>query len=90
MTMTDFIDLGKKLCQFVLMRLNLALWDRVIRIFFGFMLTTWAIAGGPWWCYFGLYLLFTGAWGICAIYGLFKIRTKHDKRKHQGFGETAS
>ena len=62
------------------MKINLALWDRIARYLIGFFLTTWAVAGGPWWSFFGLYLILSAAWGLCPIYGIFKIRTYHDNR----------
>jgi len=64
------------------MKINLALWDRVLRFFFGVLLTAWAIAGGPWWAYSGLYAIVTAAWGICPVYSFLKIRTAkiHDQR----------
>ncbi|MBX2993877.1 MAG: DUF2892 domain-containing protein [Bdellovibrionaceae bacterium] len=61
------------------MKINLALWDRILRYLLGVVLSTWAVAGGPWWCFFGLYLLITAAWGLCPLYGLMKFRTYHDK-----------
>ncbi|MFN7730047.1 MAG: DUF2892 domain-containing protein [Bdellovibrio sp.] len=61
------------------MKINLATWDRILRYLLGMILSTWAVAGGPWWCYAGLYLLVTASWGLCPIYGLLKIRTYHDK-----------
>jgi hypothetical protein len=41
---------------------------------------TWAIAGGPVWAYFGLYLFFTAGWGFCFFYAFFKINTISDLR----------
>jgi hypothetical protein len=61
------------------MKINLATWDRILRYMLGMILSTWAVAGGPWWCYSGLYLLVTASWGLCPVYGLLKIRTYHDK-----------
>ena len=57
------------------MRCNVALWDRGLRFVLGVLLTAFVIAGGPFWAYFGVYLLFTAAWGFCPIYASFKIRT---------------
>ncbi|GIL16921.1 MAG: hypothetical protein BroJett040_06720 [Oligoflexia bacterium] len=57
------------------MKINLAIWDRVLRFFFGVLFTAWAIAGGPWWTYAGVYLILTSAWGLCPLYSLFRIRT---------------
>jgi hypothetical protein len=57
------------------MKINLAVWDRVFRFFIGVFLSAWAIAGGPTWAYFGIYLILSASWGLCPIYSLFKIRT---------------
>jgi hypothetical protein len=57
------------------MKLNIAVWDQVLRLFIGLLLFSWAIAGGPWWAYFGLYLLTTGAWRYCVLYSFFKFTT---------------
>lgn len=57
------------------MKINLAIWDRVIRFIFGVMGLSWAISGGPWWAYAGSYLILTASWGICPVYAFFKIRT---------------
>lgn len=57
------------------MKINLAIWDRVIRFLLGILLTTWAIAGGPSWAYFGVYLILSASWGLCPIYSIFKFRT---------------
>jgi hypothetical protein len=57
------------------MRTNLAFWDRLLRFFLGIFLTAWAVAGGPWWGYIGVYLILTSAWGLCPVYAILKIRT---------------
>lgn len=57
------------------MKVNLALWDRVLRFVIGVLITGWAIAGGPWWAYAGVYLILTSGWGLCPVYSFFKIRT---------------
>lgn len=38
-------------------------------------MTAWAVAGGPWWGYLGIYLILTSGWGLCPIYAMLKIRT---------------
>jgi hypothetical protein len=64
------------------MKINLATWDRIFRLIFGMLLVTWAVAGGPGWAYFGVYLIFSGAWGWCGFYSFFKIRSAHfEERK---------
>ena len=57
------------------MKINLALWDRILRFVFGVLLTGWAVAGGPWWAYVGVYLLLTSGWGLDPLYSIFRIRT---------------
>ncbi len=57
------------------MKINLALWDRIVRFGFGCLLTIWASAGGPWWAYIGIYFIISAAWGFCFIYTFFKVRT---------------
>lgn len=60
------------------MKCNLALWDRILRFFFGVILTIWAIVGGPIWAWFGIYLLFTSGWGLCPIYASLNIKSLKD------------
>lgn len=57
------------------MKCNVALFDRILRFFFGTILTTWAFSGGPTWSFFGIYLLFSSGWGFCIIYAILKINT---------------
>lgn len=57
------------------MKINLAIWDRVLRFLIGTILNIWAFAGGPWWTYFGIYLVMSSGWGYCFFYWLFKIRS---------------
>lgn len=61
------------------MRINLALWDRILRFIIGVVFLTWAIAGGPWWTYFGAYLILTASWGLCPIYSFLKFKTVNIK-----------
>jgi hypothetical protein len=63
------------------MKVNLAAWDRTLRFILGVMMTAWVVAGGPWWAYFGVYLIFSASWGICPIYSFFKIRTARTKNQ---------
>lgn len=63
------------------MKVNLARWDRSLRFFFGFILTLWAAAGGPWWCWLGVYLIVTSAWGLCPLYSIFNIRTAREQKR---------
>jgi hypothetical protein len=63
------------------MRMNLASWDRLLRFFFGVFLTAWAVAGGPWWGYIGIYLILTGAWGLCPIYAMLKVQTTPPQKR---------
>lgn len=57
------------------MKCNVAIWDRMVRFVFAVLLSTWAIAGGPSWTYFGFYLLGTAGWGFDPVYSIFKFRT---------------
>lgn len=54
------------------MRQNIRMWDRVVRWVLGFGLLSWAIAGGPFWAYFGLVSLATAVWGFSPVYFLLK------------------
>lgn len=65
------------------MKINLARWDRVIRYFLGFFLTLWAAAGGPWWCWIGVYLIASSSWGLCPIYTALNVRTKAEEKKRE-------
>jgi len=68
------------------MRVNLARWDRILRHIFGFLLTFWAAAGGPWWAWAGIYLIGTASWGYCPLYSYFNLRTaaSYDERRELG------
>ena len=57
------------------MKTNLAFWDRMLRYFFGILLASWAVAGGPWWAYLGIYMILTASWGLCPIYAFFRVQT---------------
>jgi hypothetical protein len=57
------------------MKINLAFWDRLLRFFIGVLFAGWAIAGGPWWAYVGIYMILTSGWGLDPIYYIFRIRT---------------
>lgn len=57
------------------MRMNMAQWDRIARMLLGMALFSWAVAGGPWWAYFGLVFLAMAAWRFCPIYAVFRIGT---------------
>lgn len=63
------------------MKVNLARWDRGLRYGSGFWLTLWAAAGGPWWCWIGVYLIATASWGLCPLYVAFNIRTARVDQK---------
>lgn len=59
------------------MKINVAGWDRVLRLLVGSVLVAWSVAGGPWWGYLGLGLLATSAWRFCPIYAVLRKGTKH-------------
>lgn len=54
------------------MKCNVAPWDKYLRLIVGFLFVAWAAAGGPWWAYFGLVLIATGAWRFCPIYAVLR------------------
>lgn len=60
------------------MKINLATWDRILRLIAGSLLIVWAVAGGPWWSYLGLVLIATAAWRFCPLYALFRTGTAKD------------
>ena len=55
---------------------NIRLFDRIARYLLGILLLTWAIAGGPTWTFFGLYLIMTASFGSCPIYWIFRINSR--------------
>ena len=63
------------------MKINMAVWDRILRLFFGLILVAWGVAGGPWWAYFGLVPLATAAWRFCPVYAVLKLGTLPSERK---------
>lgn len=65
------------------MKCNLATWDRLLRFFIGVILFTLTLAGGPYWFFVGLYLIFTAAWGICPLYGWFDFSTFKLNKKNE-------
>jgi hypothetical protein len=60
------------------LKINLALWDRLLRYFVGFFALFWAVAGGPWWAYFGVYLIISASWGFCIFYPMLGIASFRD------------
>ena len=58
------------------MKINMSVWDRTLRLLVGVFLLTWAVAGGPWWAYFGLALIATSAFRFCPVYAFFRIGTR--------------
>lgn len=58
------------------MSTNIKSTDRWIRILLGTIFLAWAIAGGPWWSFFGLYLLASGSAKICLFYILLGLGPK--------------
>ena len=57
------------------MHINIATWDRLLRMIIGVLLFAWAIAGGPIWAYLGLALIATAAWRFDPIYAIFRVGT---------------
>jgi hypothetical protein len=58
------------------MQINIATWDRMIRLMIAIVLLSWAVAGGPAWAYFGLAFLATAAWRFDPIYAIFRTGTR--------------
>lgn len=65
------------------MQCNVAFYERIFRFILGVFLLAWALAGGPSWGYFGIYLLATSGWGFCLIYGVLKINTIKEVKAQQ-------
>jgi hypothetical protein len=57
------------------MQMNIATWDRIIRLIIGVIFLAWAIAGGPVWAYLGLALIATGSWRFDPFYAIFRTGT---------------
>jgi len=57
------------------MKINLSLRDTIVRLLLGTISIAWAVAGGPWWAYFGLYFLMSGSWRFCPVYAFFQFST---------------
>ena len=57
------------------MRINMAVWDKILRLIIGTVMVGWAVAGGPWWAYFGLVFIATGAWRFCPLYAFLRVKT---------------
>lgn len=55
--------------------INMAVWDRVLRLLIGSLLVAWGVAGGPWWAYVGLALLATAAWRFDPVYAALRTGT---------------
>jgi len=51
---------------------NLTKMNRTIRLLASVLLLSWAVAGGPFWAFLGLYPMASGAWGYCPITDLLK------------------
>ncbi len=62
------------------MKVNLAKWDAWLRALAGFVLSLWAAAGGPWWAWIGVYLIFTSSYRFCLIYAFLNLRTVYDEQ----------
>jgi hypothetical protein len=67
------------------MKCNMAVWDRVFRFLLGVIFGIYFVVGGPFWTFFGFYLLVTSAWGVCPAYAFLKIRTLKEKAKPRLF-----
>lgn len=65
------------------MKCNVAVWDRILRVILGVLLLTYAVAGGPFWSWIGVYFIFTGAWGLCFFYSFMKISTLNESPRRR-------
>lgn len=54
------------------MQKNLSFLSRAARVLLSVGLIAWAIAGGPFWAFLGLYPMATGAWGYCPVTDFLK------------------
>ncbi len=68
------------------MKCNLALWDRSLRFILAVILLTYAVAGGPFWAWGGLYFLMTSAWGLCPAYAFLKFKTIRTSKNSANLG----
>ncbi|MCC7404185.1 MAG: DUF2892 domain-containing protein [Bdellovibrionales bacterium] len=59
------------------MRKNVAYWDRLVRYLVGIVVLTWALIGGPFWAFLGLYPLLTASWGFCPLYFMIATLRAH-------------
>ena len=53
---------------------NLRWWGRAWRYMLGLALMAWAIAGGPWWAYSGLYPLTVASFGFSPISAILRAK----------------
>lgn len=63
------------------MKTNMADWDRIIRIVFGFIFIVLAIIKGSlWWILgvLGIVFIVTSIIGYCPLYAVIGFKTKHD------------
>ncbi|MES2855256.1 MAG: DUF2892 domain-containing protein [Bdellovibrionota bacterium] len=58
------------------MKINMASWDRILRLILGTLFFAWAVAGGPWWAHLGLVLIATSAWRFCPFYAVLRTGTQ--------------
>jgi hypothetical protein len=63
------------------MKTNMADWDRIIRVVFGFIFIVVAIIKGSlWWILGGIGIIFivTSIIGFCPLYAVLGFKTKHE------------
>jgi hypothetical protein len=58
------------------MEKNVGAIDRLARLFFGVFVLSWAIAGGPYWAWLGVLLIYSGAYGKSRLYHWLKFTTR--------------
>lgn len=63
------------------MKVNMAGWDRIIRIILGIIfIYEWITVGGLWWIpgVLGIIFIITSLVGYCPLYSLIGFKTKRD------------
>lgn len=64
------------------MKVNMADWDRIVRIIIGFIFIVLAVIKGTFWWILGvlgIIFIITSIVGFCPLYAVLGIKTKHEK-----------
>lgn len=62
-----------------MLKQNLNRWERALRLAVGFVMLAWAVAGGAFWGYFGLWVIATASWGFSPGLALWGRRRDSDR-----------